>query len=56
MGKIVKMSIDRKNIIEMGKCGLSIYDSEKRTTGAGLPPSGSNIHVYITIIFKDLFL
>ena len=36
--------------------GLNIYDSEKRTQGAGLPPSSGNIHVNITIIFKDLFL
>ena len=28
---------------------------KKMTQGAGLPPSGGTIHVYITIIFKDFF-
>ena len=35
---------------------LNTYDSErKRTSGAGLPHPGA-IYMYITIIFKDLFL
>ena len=50
-----------RNVILTGKTlwkwanGLNIYDSEKRTPGAGLPPPGA-IYMYITIIFKDLFL
>ena len=37
--------------------GLNVYDSEKNgPQGQVCPHPGGNIHVYITMIFKDLFL
>ena len=45
MGKIVKMSFEGKNFMEMGKW-TEIYDSEKMDPGAGLPPPRGNRHVY----------
>ena len=44
-GKLSKFHLTGKTLWKWAN-GLNIYDSEKRTPGAGLPPPRGNIHVY----------
>ena len=48
--------IDRKTSWKWANGLNNIYDSEKRTPGAGLPPPRDNIHVYYHNIQRSFSL